>query len=224
MKSRIVVMLTHHDKTVANAIETFRSCSDLPVKYWGFKDIGLEKEKMKELIGDMKKAGKETALEVVTYSESECAASAKLAVELGFDYLMGTIFYPSVWEYLKDVKIKYFPFTGHISGSPSVLEGTVEEIIAQGEKLTEAGVAGFDLLAYRYTGDPEELARRYVSAMKIPVVIAGSINSRERMQFVEDIDAWGFTMGGALFEGVFAQGEGFRENLKAVLALMETIQ
>ncbi|MDR0489626.1 MAG: hypothetical protein LBH28_00050 [Oscillospiraceae bacterium] len=179
---------------------------------------------MNELIIEMKKAGKETALEVVTYSESECMASAGLAVDLGFDYLMGTIFYPNVWEYLKDKKIKYFPFIGQISGSPSILEGSIEEIILQGEELAAAGVAGFDLLAYRYSGDPETLARRYVSAVKVPVVIAGSINSRERMQFVEDIDAWGFTMGGALFEGVFAHDKDFRENLSAVLDLMETIR
>ena len=107
-------MLTHHDKTVENAIEVFLSCKDLPVSYWGFKNVGLEKERMNELVNEMKKEGKKTVLEVVTYSEIECMASAKLAVELGFDYLMGTVFYNSVWEYLKDKKIMYYPFTGRI--------------------------------------------------------------------------------------------------------------
>ena len=78
-------MLTHNDKTVKNAQEVFEACKDLPIEYWGFKDVGLEKPKMVELINAMKAAGKTTFLEVVTYSEEECMAGAKLAVELGFD-------------------------------------------------------------------------------------------------------------------------------------------
>lgn len=46
MKSNIIIMLTHHDMTVKNAIEVFDSCKDLPVQFWGFKDVGLEREKM----------------------------------------------------------------------------------------------------------------------------------------------------------------------------------
>ena len=41
MAPRIIVMLTHHDKTVENAMDVFKGCSDLPVQYWGLKDVGL---------------------------------------------------------------------------------------------------------------------------------------------------------------------------------------
>ena len=79
-----------------------------------------------ELINAMKAAGKTTFLEVVTYSEEECMAGAKLAVELGFDYLMGTIFYDSVFKYLNENGMKYLPFCGKVHGSPSVPEGTFD--------------------------------------------------------------------------------------------------
>ena len=55
-------MLTHHDVTVKNAAEIFEACKDLPVKYWGFKNVGLPKDEMKALAGAMKAAGKTTFL------------------------------------------------------------------------------------------------------------------------------------------------------------------
>ena len=122
MNSQIIIMLTHNDRTVPNALEVFESCKDLPVKFWGFKDVGLPKDQMRQLIGAMKAAGKTTFLEVVSYSEEECMAGAKLAVEMGFDYLMGTVYHQSVFEYLATQKISFLPFCGTVYGSPSVLE------------------------------------------------------------------------------------------------------
>lgn len=71
MKPEIVIMLTHNDLTVKNAMEVFESCKDLPVKNWGFKDVGIPVEEMVELNKAMKAAGKTTFLEVVTYTEEE---------------------------------------------------------------------------------------------------------------------------------------------------------
>ena len=224
MKTELIVMLTHNDKTVPNALETFESAKDLNVRCWGFKDVGLPEPQMRELLAALKAAGKTTFLEVVSYGEDECMRGAELAVRMGFDCLMGTLFYPAVWEYLKENNVKYMPFVGKVSGSPSILEGTIEEIIEEGRKFAAQGVYGFGILAYRYVaGDPEQLAREFVAAMDVPVVVAGSINGRERMQFVEDIGAYGFTMGGALFEGKFAPGADFRTNLQAVCDMMDSI-
>lgn len=50
---------------------------------------GLPHEKMKHLVIAITKAGKVSCLEVVRYTEQECAESASLAIECGFDYLMG---------------------------------------------------------------------------------------------------------------------------------------
>ncbi|MCA5960882.1 hypothetical protein LC724_11295 [Blautia sp. RD014234] len=45
MLDKIIIMLTHNDKTVPNAIEIFEENKDLPIQYWGFKDVGMEPEK-----------------------------------------------------------------------------------------------------------------------------------------------------------------------------------
>lgn len=223
MKSQIIIMLTHNDQTVKNALEVFETCKDLPIKYWGFKDVGLEKEKMVELINAMKAAGKTTFLEVVTYSEEECMNGAKLAVELGFDYLMGTIFYDSVYQYLKEQGIKYLPFCGKVHGSPSILEGTFDEIIEDAQSMLDKGVYGIDILAFRHA-QGAELAREYCTRIDKPVVVAGSINSPERIRFINEINPWAFTMGSALFTENFAPGESFRKNLELVIECMDSLE
>ncbi len=217
MKPELIIMLTHNDQTVGNALEVFDECRDLPVACWGFKDIGLPKGQMKQLVSEMKKENKTTFLEVVTYTEEECLSGAKLAAECGFDYLMGTTYYDSVFELLKDSPVKYFPFCGKVSGNPSILEGSVEEIVAQARMMESKGVPGFDILAYRYVqGDPEELADKFIKALKVPVVMAGSISSFQRIDKVRELNPWGFTIGSAFFEKKFVENGSFREQIVSV--------
>jgi len=222
MPSNIIVMLTHNDRTVENAVETFESCADLPIENWGFKDIGLEKKNMKILINSMKKAGKKTYLEVVTYSEENCMDGAKLAVDMGFDYLMGTIYYESVFEFLSKQPIRYLPFCGNVHGNPSILEGSIEDIISDAKELLSKKVFGIDLLTFRHTHGAD-LVKAYCQAIQQPVVIAGSINSYDRLNFIHSINPWGFTIGSALFEKKFALGEDFRSNLIKVNDHLESI-
>jgi hypothetical protein len=209
-------MLTHHDVTVANALEIFDSAKDLPPDCWGFKDVGLSKSEMKILVDAMKAAGKTSFLEVVNRSESGCMEAAKLAVELGFDVLSGTHYYPAVWDFLRTQDLQYWPFVGEHKGVPGRLHGEIEELAAEGVALARKGIPGLNLTAFRYVGDSKELARRFVAGVPVPVCFAGSVNTEERMRFIEDIGAWGFTMGGALFDGNFAPGGSFRDNLQAV--------
>jgi len=224
MKAKLIVMLTNNDVTVENAKEVFESCSDInEVQLWGFKNVGLPKNKMCDLVETMKKAGKTTFLEVVTYKEEECLEAAMLAVECGFDYLCGTLFYDSVWQYLKDKPIKYQPFIGEVYGSPSVLEGSIYGIVAEAKKLEEKGVSGFDLLAYRYTGNAEILAENCVENMDSDVVMAGSIDTKERIEKVNEINPWGYTMGSALFKKMFVADGSFRDNLQEVVNVMKNI-
>lgn len=222
MESEIIVMLTHDDKTVQNALSVFESCKNLPVRYWGFKNVGLERSKMQDLLRAMKDSGKTTFLEVVSYSEEECMSGAKLAVEMGFDYLMGTVYHKLVFDYVKEKGIKFLPFCGKVSGSPSVLEGTIEEIIADGNYLLDRGVDGIDLLAFRHRNGVQ-LAEKFCSAITRPVVIAGSINSIDRIDFINRIKPWAFTMGSALFNKDFAPNKSFAENLEIVLEYMNSL-
>lgn len=220
--TELIVMLTHNDVTVPNALETFKECEDLPIKYWGFKDVGLEPTKMKELTEYMKSCGKETFLEVVSYSEEECMRGAKLAVECGFDYLVGTLFYDKVFEYIKTTSLKYFPFAGKVSQSPSVLQGSLEEMLDQEALFAQKGCMGTDLLGYRYIdGDPNVLAAEYIRKAKMPVCLAGSIGNEERVKKVLEMDPWTFTMGSALFTKNFVEQGSFRENLQYVVELLK---
>ena len=224
MQSKIIVMLTHNDQTVSNALTVFEQCKDLPVDFWGFKDVGLPKDQMRALHGAMKAAGKRTFLEVVTYTPEACMQGAKLAIEFGFDCLMGTLLYPEVWDYLKDKPIEYFPFVGDVTGSPSILRGTARSMIEQANVFHGQGIHGVDILAYRLAdGDPEALARDFVKGAKLKVVIAGSIGSAERIAVVNEINPYGFTMGSALFTENFVKGGSFRENLEAVLKTMDAL-
>lgn len=218
MLDKIIVMITYNDVTVKNAKEVFESCKDLPVKNWGFKDVGLPPEEMKELCELMKESGKNTFLEVVSYSEPACMRGAKLAVECGFEHLMGTIFYESVNIFIKTTKLKYMPFVGKVSKSPSILEGSAAGMLAQESDYKEAGAFGTDLLGYRYVdGDPEKLSAEYLAKCQLPCVLAGSIGSEERLDIVRRMNPWGFTMGSALFSKNFVKNGTFRENLEHVV-------
>src|SRR5215208_7412621 len=169
-KPELIVMLTHQDKTVQNALELFERTKDFPIKHWGFKDVGLSPDEMQKVVAVMKDSGKTTFLEVVSLSEEEGLQGARLAVELGFDILMGTVFYPSIAEYLQDKPIYYYPFPGHVHSHPSILDGTIEEIVAHACDLEAYGVQGLDLLTYRYNGQAPGLLSEVGQATKNPIV------------------------------------------------------
>ena len=191
---------------------------------WGFKDVGLEPAKMKELCQAMKAAGKTTYLEVVTYSEEECMRGAKLAVECGFDRLLGTIYYESVMEYIRTTNLQYFPFVGKVSQSPSILEGSCDFMLDQAKKFKEAGAYGIDLLGYRYVeGDPNVLSAAFIKASPLPTVLAGSIDTEERMKLVKQMDPAYFTMGSALFKKKYVPEGSFRDNLEVVVNFLKTL-
>ena len=215
----LIVMLTHNDQTVKDAIEIFDSCKDLPVQHWGFKNIGLPVPQMKQLVANMKAAGKTTYLEVVTYNEEDCLAAAKLAIECEFDCLMGTLYFPSVGELVKG-KIEYFPFCGKVWDNPSKLGGSIDEIIADANRLKVLGCNGTDILAYRHVDDPVALLKRFIKEVDFPTVVAGSIGSFERIDFMKELSPYGITMGSALFTKNFVKNGSFRDNLEKVAEYM----
>jgi hypothetical protein len=216
LKPELIVMLTHHDQTVPDALDLFERTKDYPITHWGFKDVGLPPKDMKLVVTAMKAAGKITFLEVVSLSEEEGLRGARLAVDLGFDILMGTVFFPSIGDYLKDKAVRYYPFPGRVHSHPSILDGTIEEIVTHASQLEAYGVQGLDLLTYRYTGDAPRLLNEVIQATRIPIVSAGSIASFERITEVWASGAWGFTIGSAFFESRFVPNSSFEENVLAV--------
>lgn len=219
---KLIVMLTHNDQTVENAYEIFEQCKDSKAKFWGFKEKGLPLEQMKRLYSYMKECGKTTVLEVVAYTEEECLDGAKIAVECGCDILMGTLFFDSVNNFCKENDLKYMPFVGKVKNRPSILDGTIEEMVNEANKYLAKGVYGFDLLGYRYMGDAVTLIKEFVSQVKAPVCVAGSINSYVRLDDVKSAGAWAFTIGGAFFENRF-KGT-FDEQINKVCHYIENVE
>ena len=223
MKPELIVMLTHNDRTVENAAEIFEECKNTKAKFWGFKEVGLPLDKMKALCAAMKAAGKTTFLEIVAYTEEECLAGAQMAVDCGFDYLMGTMYFDSVRDLVRGAGIKYMPFVGDVQGRPSVVYGTIESTIQEGLDLIKAGkIDGVDLLGYRFVGDAVKLNHDFVAAVQPygPVCLAGSVSSYQRLDEVASTGAWAFTIGGAFFENKF-DGT-FAEQIDKVVDYMQS--
>ncbi|HBG26911.1 MAG: hypothetical protein A2Y10_10530 [Planctomycetes bacterium GWF2_41_51] len=218
MNNNLIIMLTYNDVTVSDAIDVFETSKNIPVKFWGFKDIGLNKPHMKQLVQKMRAVGKTTFLEVVHYEESECIEATKLALECGFDYLTGTICFDSIIDIVKNENIKYFPFFGKIYDHPVTLGGTVDEIIEHGKKLKDKGVDGLDLVAYRYECSEkiQELIDRCVKEIDLPLILAGSINDWERIKLTTKANLWAFTIGSAFFDKKFVKGGLFNDQIVAV--------
>jgi hypothetical protein len=221
MKPAFILMLTYNDTTVKDAVKVFRECREAPITHWGFKDVGLPFEEMKVLVQEMKDAGKTTYLEVVSLSEEEGLRGARIAVEAGFDVIMGTVFFDSILNYLKGKPIQYYPFPGHIYGHPSKLDGKIEDIVTHAKFLESKGVQGLDLLSYRYIGDAPRLLSEVVKATQVPIVSAGSIESFKRLVEVRKSGAWGFTIGSALFDKKFVPNGSFLDNSLAVCEWLE---
>lgn len=207
-------MLTYNDFTVCNAPQIFKSCRDSKANYWGFKEHPLPLADMKQLYTEMKRCGKTTFLEVVAYSEDEGLAGAEMCAECGCDILMGTSYHDSIMQFCNRHNLRYMPFVGEVSGRPSILEGTIDGMIAQAREYIGKGAFGIDLLGYRYTGDAPLLNRTFVSQVPAPVCIAGSIDSYKRLDEVKEANPWAFTIGSAFFEGCF--GATIREQIDKV--------
>ena len=216
---KLIVMLTHNDHTVENASEIFESCKNSKAQYWGFKEKPLPISEMKSLFSRMKSCGKTTFLEVVEYDEESGLHGAKIAKECGCDILMGTVFFDSINQFCKENNMKYMPFVGQITNRPSILEGSIEDMISEAKEYLAKGVYGFDLLGYRYTGDPVKLNNAFVQAIEAPVCLAGRVDSYERLDEVIEANPWAFTVGSAFFDEKF--GTDFHKQINNVCNYME---
>ncbi len=202
-KPELIVMLTHNDFTVENAAEIFEACKESKAKYWGFKEHPLPFHEMKTLYARMKECGKTTFLEVVAYTEDEGLEGARIAAECKCDILMGTVFTEKINDFCRQHGLRYMPFVGSITGRPSVLTGSIEDMVSEAQRYIAAGAYGIDLLGYRYEGDALLLNKTLVSEVDAPVCLAGSIDSFRRLDEVKSVSPWAFTIGSAFFENRF---------------------
>jgi hypothetical protein len=107
-----------------------------------------------------------------------------------------------------------------VVGHPSVLEGEIAEIAASATSLAAMnGVYGLDLLAYRHrTIGGEALTDAVVSAASGPVIAAGSVHSVQQIRALARAGAAGFTIGTAIFEGLFPGAPDIARQVQTVLS------
>ena len=221
MVPEFIFMLTENDRTVGDAFECLERIGDARVPVVGFKDVGLPFDDLKRLSNAIRMSGRQCALEVVSLDAESELRSARAAVALGVDYLLGGTRAESVVQIIRGTGIRYFPFCGMVVDHPSRLCGTIEEISTSAGRLTEIdGVDGVDLLAYRWHGDVEAMTAAVVSASRGGVIAAGSIDSGERIAALTRAGVTGFTVGTAIFNGKFlSNNKELRHQVEAVLDL-----
>jgi hypothetical protein len=216
--AHFVFMLTHGDRTVEAAAEIVPTLADTGLRYIGFKDVGADAARQRELTSLAHDAGFEVMLEVVSTSKEAELSSLRSAAEAGFDWVLGGTHGADTVGMLPD-GVRYCPFPGRVVDHPSVLLGTVDEIAADAERLTALDhVTGLDLLAYRHTtADVVALIREVVRRSSGPVIVAGSIASIDRAVAVSEAGAWGYTIGSAIFDGLLPGAPSISAQVRRVL-------
>ncbi|HUZ55440.1 MAG TPA: hypothetical protein VMU94_23285 [Streptosporangiaceae bacterium] len=215
-----VFMLTHHDRTVDRPLDVYRGIRHCGLRYVGFKDIGATVAELREVCDQAHADGLEVMLEVVSTTIQDELRSIAAAAEIGVDWVLGGTHPRDGLAVLAGSKARYCPFPGTVVGHPSVLHGEIAEIAESARAITALdGVYGLDLLAYRHpTADVAELTRAVVQASAGPVIAAGSVATVEQIATLDAAGAWGFTIGGAIFEGRLPGGPAIDGQIRAVLA------
>ena len=221
MSFNFIFMLTVNDRTIADARMRLDEVIAGGARHIGFKDVGLPLPELRGLAADIRAAGARSYLEVVSLDAESELTSARAAIELDVDCLLGGTRAAEVVPLIRDHPIRYYPFPGRIVGHPSVLDGSIEDISGSARTLSELeGVHGLDLLAYRFQGDVPALMRAVCAASDKPVIVAGSIDREDRVRAVAESGAAGFTVGTAALENEFpAEGEGLTAQVRSILAM-----
>ena len=219
MGLRFIFMLTRNDRTVEDAPRQLQTALNLGVRHIGFKDIGLPIDQLKSLNAAIKAGGATSYIEVVSLDRESEIVSARAALEIGVDILLGGTRVADVLPIIEGSGMQYCPFPGRIVGHPSVLEGSIEEIVASAVALASRdGVHGLDLLAYRSKEDVPALIKAVCAAVSKPVYVAGSIDTPEQIAVVKAAGAAGFTIGTAALDGKYpAEGKDVPSQLSAII-------
>jgi hypothetical protein len=210
-----IFMLTRQDQTVEDCLDVFEAIRPVGLKHMGFKDVGVEHSTLERLHQAIKESGATSYMEVVSTTPEAALNSARVARRLGVDRLMGGTDVAGVMEILRGSSIAYYPFPGRPVGHPTKLGGSPGEVEEQCRRFVAQGCAGVDLLAYRATeAEPLDLigAARRGLGRKGLLIVAGSIDSPERMHAIAAAGTDAFTIGSAAFDGSFSPRKGLLAN------------
>ncbi|MDH3691199.1 MAG: hypothetical protein OEU36_17280 [Gammaproteobacteria bacterium] len=215
-----IFMLTRQDQTIEDCIETFECTKHLGVRHIGFKDVGVDFETLRELNRRIQASGATSYMEVVSTTPRACLDSAGAAREIGVNRLLGGTDAEAILNIIAGSDIEYFPFPGKPEGHPTRLGGAPQEIADDCRRFQSLGCHGVDLLAYRaIESRPCDLVRAAREATDGYLIIAGSVDSPQRIQELGEAGADAFTVGSAVFDGSFSQHKGATASqLKDILA------
>lgn len=213
-------MLTRNDQTVEDCLDLVGAVAESGVRHLGFKDVGVPRQTLSQLTRLIKDAGCTSYMEVVSTSPADALNSARIAAEIGVERLLGGTQVEETLAILKGTQVAYHPFPGRPVGHPTKLGGSAADVAADTRRFVAEGCAGVDLLAYRATeADPIELVKAARGAMKGYLIVAGSVNSAQRIRDLAAAGADAFTIGSAVFDGSFSPRKGaLHSQLADVLA------
>jgi hypothetical protein len=214
-----IFMLTRQDQTVPDCLAIMADIAPLNLRHIGFKDIGADLETLRDLNQQIKATGAISYLEVVATTPQAALNSARMAVEIGVDRLLGGTMVAETLEILSGTGIAYYPFPGTPIGHPTQLAGTPQDIAAQTRTYRAMGCAGVDLLAYRATqSDPIALVRAAREALGASTLIcAGGVDSPSRITALRDAGCDAFTVGSAAFDLIFSAAPTLTGQLQDIL-------
>ncbi|HWF51481.1 MAG TPA: hypothetical protein VG294_12650 [Solirubrobacteraceae bacterium] len=215
--SEFIFMLTRDDQTIADAREVYESVAGIGITHVGCKDLGLPRDELAALMADIRANGHTSYLEVVSETEEATLASARVAAEIGPDYLIGGTVIEPIQEIIAGTGVRFCPYIGTVIDHPCLLRGTIADIAADAKRAQALGVDGINLLAYRYDGDVDELVEAVVKATDLPVIAAGSVDSAERIDALGERGVWAFTIGTAALDGKLVAGAPLAGQLEYVL-------
>ena len=152
----------------------------------------------------IKADGATSYLEVVSLDQQSEIVSAKAAVEIGVDVLLGGTRADDVLPILAGTASNTAPSRVASPVTRAFSKGSIEEIVESAKALAaREGVHGLDLLAYRSKEDVPALIKAVCAAVSKPVYVAGSIDTPERIAILKDAGAAGFTIGTAALDGKY---------------------
>ncbi|MBV9523879.1 MAG: hypothetical protein JO010_13855 [Alphaproteobacteria bacterium] len=211
-----IFMLTRDDRTVPDCLDMLEEIADLGLRHIGFKDIGVPHETLIELNRRIKAMGAASYLEVVSLSPEACLTAGEQARAIGVDCLLGGADAAGICAAVAGTAIRFFPFVGTPEGHPTKLRGDAARIAEDCRRSEALGCAGIDLLAYRAVeAMPLDLIREARAALRGRLIVAGSIDTPQRVAELAAAGVDAFTIGTALLAHRFAPD---RPSLRGQLA------
>ncbi len=202
-------MLTRHDRTVEDCLAVMESVAPIGLKHVGFKDVGVDRHVLGALVERIRAAGAASYLELVSTDDAACVEAAAWARDTGVTCVLGGMTADAIAATVRGSETEYYPFVGRPQGHPTRLAGSVDEVVADCRGQSAAGHPGVDLLAYRAVdAEPLALVRGAREATDGRIIVAGDVNSPQRIADIAEAGADAFTIGTAAFDGSFSPHKG----------------